>query len=319
MDPRKILGLPENAQLDRRDIKRQYRELAKKFHPDKGGDPDAFKLMSYAFKKLYHELKVAEVEKQFHELKFAYKEQYGDIAAGNSDLGRREGPAPTNDSEGFHKDFNAVFDEKRTPNPEFDFGYGESMAESSKTREDIDIRVHPKLEKLLKKKKKHDSKKQHAVFNKVFDEDVDFVSTETTVVTKFRVPEPLESCKSIPCSVIGESKLKDYSGENTTIRKLNYTDYMSAHNTSRLVSKKKHSEHGKYVSERPKDVDSIQNQRTNTAMTPEEIDAYNKMLREKNAREEMRLKAVQAADNAASIEYTSIMKDDILSRYRQIF
>ena len=46
----KILEVEKNATADK--IKSQYKILARKYHPDKGGDPDKFKEISEAYENL---------------------------------------------------------------------------------------------------------------------------------------------------------------------------------------------------------------------------------------------------------------------------
>jgi DnaJ-domain-containing protein 1 len=45
-----LLGIEPGA--TKRDIKNAYRRMARKLHPDKGGDPEAFKAMYAAYRKL---------------------------------------------------------------------------------------------------------------------------------------------------------------------------------------------------------------------------------------------------------------------------
>ena len=45
-----ILGVPENASEE--EIKKKFRELAKKYHPDMGGDPEKFKKILEAYRVL---------------------------------------------------------------------------------------------------------------------------------------------------------------------------------------------------------------------------------------------------------------------------
>ena len=51
----KILEVNRNSSID--DIKKQYKILAKKYHPDKGGNEDKFKEISEAFQNLSDPLK----------------------------------------------------------------------------------------------------------------------------------------------------------------------------------------------------------------------------------------------------------------------
>lgn len=56
-DPYEVLGVERNASQD--DIKKAYRKLAVKHHPDKGGDPEKFKEISGAYEVLSDEQKRA--------------------------------------------------------------------------------------------------------------------------------------------------------------------------------------------------------------------------------------------------------------------
>ena len=49
-DPHTILGVPRDASKE--DIKKAYRKLAMKYHPDKGGDPQKFQEISNAYDDL---------------------------------------------------------------------------------------------------------------------------------------------------------------------------------------------------------------------------------------------------------------------------
>lgn len=45
-----VLGVDQNASVD--EIKKAYRRLAIRHHPDKGGDPESFKEVSHAYEIL---------------------------------------------------------------------------------------------------------------------------------------------------------------------------------------------------------------------------------------------------------------------------
>ena len=49
MSPWDVLGLPPGAPPD--EIKKAYKALARKHHPDKGGDPEEFKRISKAYEE----------------------------------------------------------------------------------------------------------------------------------------------------------------------------------------------------------------------------------------------------------------------------
>ena len=60
----KILELSSDASID--EIKRHYKLLARKYHPDKGGDPDKFKELSEAFQILSDPKKKANYDNPFY-------------------------------------------------------------------------------------------------------------------------------------------------------------------------------------------------------------------------------------------------------------
>ena len=43
------LHIPQNSSTD--DIKKAYRKLSLKYHPDKGGSEEVFKILNYPYKK----------------------------------------------------------------------------------------------------------------------------------------------------------------------------------------------------------------------------------------------------------------------------
>ncbi len=55
IDPYKMLGIQQNATLD--EVKDAYRQLARLHHPDKGGNPETFKIIKLAFKMILDNIK----------------------------------------------------------------------------------------------------------------------------------------------------------------------------------------------------------------------------------------------------------------------
>lgn len=76
----KILGVDEGASNE--DIKKRYRELAKKLHPDKGGNEEEFKKVSGAYDILSDENKRKEYDAQKrmggHEFNFGHFSHFGE-------------------------------------------------------------------------------------------------------------------------------------------------------------------------------------------------------------------------------------------------
>lgn len=55
INPYQILGIPTNSTLDV--VKEAYRQLATRHHPDKGGNPETFKIVKLAFKMIVDNIK----------------------------------------------------------------------------------------------------------------------------------------------------------------------------------------------------------------------------------------------------------------------
>ena len=64
-NPYKVLSLSKDASLE--DIKKRYKKLARKYHPDKGGDPQLFVYIDTAYKILSN-----------NELRYEYDTKYLD-------------------------------------------------------------------------------------------------------------------------------------------------------------------------------------------------------------------------------------------------
>lgn len=123
-----ILGVPRNAAKE--EIKKAYRTLAHKFHPDKGGDEARFKEVNEAYQILSDEKKRAQYD------------QFGQVFEGGGQQGGFEWPG------GFHFDFGGG----GNANPgEFDFadvfedflgmGLGSSARTKTRERKGKDIRL----------------------------------------------------------------------------------------------------------------------------------------------------------------------------------
>jgi curved DNA-binding protein CbpA len=216
INPYEVLNVSKNFTWN--DLKESYRKLAINTHPDKqGGNKELFNIITICFKKLAAELKKREEEKSHQDLKkgsndYFYRMTTDTIPHPSEVLAPNE--KFTNDK------FNKNFEKCKLYEEEIEFGYGSKMDESTKKREDINI------EKLIKK-----NKIDNESFNEIFNKNVP-VNKE---LIKYRVPEPQMLAKSLQFTELGGKRPDDYSSSIEKTNTLAYTDYMRAHEGTRLV------------------------------------------------------------------------------------
>lgn len=134
----KILGIAKEATAE--EIKKAYRKLAHKYHPDKGGDEEKFKEISEAYQTLSNKDKKAQYD------------QFGQTF---------EGAGP---SSGFGFDFSSMRDKFSEDGVEFDnlgemfediFGFGRGQKKRDVRRgKDIEIDLEVSLKDILNKQEK---------------------------------------------------------------------------------------------------------------------------------------------------------------------
>ena len=214
-DPAQILGLDKNLKYDINEIKKTYRNLALKYHPDKGGSEEIFKILTKAYIALSKKNEKDNYkEKSFYDLKSQYKNN--------------------NDETQFQEDefdvkhFNSIFDEYKLEDLEVDNGYGEWMKD--------DTKEPSKPSKIFNQKFNLD------VFNKVFDElkpDDEVNNKVNEQITVYKEPEILPVGAGLQYSDVDYNKIGDYSREfnvNDSTKGLFFTDYKKAHTNTTLIN-----------------------------------------------------------------------------------
>ena len=201
------------------ELKEAYRKLAINTHPDKqGGNKDLFNIITICFKKLGDELKRREDDKGHHDLK-KQSNDYFHKMTNNEQAHPSEVLAPS-DIKMTPTKFNKNFEKCKLYDEEIEFGYGSKMEVSTKVREDISI------EKLIKK-----NKIDNESFNNLFNKNVPV----NKALIKYREPEPLILAKTLQFTELGGKRPDDYSSSIEKNSSLAYTDYMRAHDGTRLV------------------------------------------------------------------------------------
>lgn len=282
----KTLGVSQTDSLDK--IRKRYKELARKLHPDKGGDEDVFQLIQQSYCVILKEFKNKQEDRQHHELKSDYLHQ--------SENYKPSSESYMNISE---KDmFNQVFEQHRTPSV-MDSGYGDIMTKSSGIREGINI---------------DNTMKKFTIdnFNKKFDEIP--TSKKSKHLVKKEVVEPYHAPKTLTFTTLGQSNISDFSGNNDNIRNLQYTDYQKAHTTSKLIDPKQL----KLKKEGVVSMKEAEKKRNNMRMTftPKEKERYEKHLDKEKDNEEKRLKNLESYDNYAASNFEKAKA--IIQQYREL-
>ncbi len=200
------------------ELKEAYRKLAINTHPDKqGGNKELFNIITICFKKLGDELKKREEDKLHFDLKKQSKDYFHKIT---NDISPHPSEVLASNDKFTNERFNKNFEKCKIYDEENEFGYGSKMEESTKKREDINI------EKLIKK-----NKIDNESFNELFNKNVPV----NKQLIKYQIPEPLILARSLQFTELGGKRPDDYSSSIEKNNSLAYTDYMRAHDGTRLV------------------------------------------------------------------------------------
>ena len=215
-DPEQILGLDKNIKHDINDIKKAYRNLALRYHPDKGGSEEIFKILTKAYIILTKKSeKDSYTEKSFFDLK--------------SQVQNNTSESIVKEEEDFDvQHFNSIFNKNRLEDLEVDNGYGDWMKNETK--------------EVSKSGKIFNQKFNLDIFNKVFDELKTDDESNTKVaeqITVYKEPEILPIGAGLQYSDVDYNKVGDYSREfnvNDNTKGLFFTDYKKAHTNTTLIN-----------------------------------------------------------------------------------
>lgn len=237
ISPYQVLNVHPECNYD--ELKTQFKILAKKYHPDKGGDKYIFNLLVDSFKSILHDMKLKNTDKDFHALKSEF----------TKDSKTKTEYVTAN--EDFHQRFNQFFTENRTKDETVEKGYDKFINEH-------DVKTSNKHYKIQKYKEPVGN-----ILSKL-----DFYELGTNV--------------------------KDYSGRNDDMRKLQYMDYQYAHTTSKLIDPNQVQQRTDF-----KSLDDIKQKRgaENFEMTNDDKLFYEKVDKLKNRREQKRIENLTKFDN----------------------
>jgi curved DNA-binding protein CbpA len=283
LDPYEVLNVNKNFTWE--ELKDAYRRTALMTHPDKeGGNEKIFNIVTKCFEFLAKEYKKRDADKPHYMLKEQSKnfflDQKNSMPHPSEIYGKRD------NSEPFEKRFNKTFNLCRVENEEMDFGYGDFMDKSSKSREDISIN------NIF-----NGNKVDASSFNEAFKRNV----APSKEIIKYKEPEPLQLAKSIQYTELGGKRPDDYSSsvEQQSKNGLTYTDYMKAYSNTRLVDEDmiKSKKEFKSVEE----YENYRDKRIKKKLSPKELQMQEIKRAQSEKEEEDRLARLRAYDDHISM------------------
>lgn len=199
-----IFGINKN--YTEKELKLSYKKLALKYHPDRGGDINKFKLITQFYEKLSENLLLKKNDKQFTELKNGSQDY---IKKQNSDNNKNL----KMNMENFNQTkFNQIFNENSVDIDDSEhFGYGDWI--NNNKCDKTDIKKTPMTDSF-----------NLSTFNRGYNEN----NKQTKDIVEYKIPDAFELADSLSYRELGQG-----SNINYTTKK--YSDFKEAHTTSRLA------------------------------------------------------------------------------------
>lgn len=265
----KVLKVDENYTEE--SLKRAYLKMAMKYHPDKGGNADAFQLIakSYALlNDLYQ--KQHQHEKNMNRNIQQLQEEHREVPV-TANPNKYVFSNGKNDRFDVNM-FNKMYQENRLGDPT-DYGYGEWLNEEQKE-------ATPEL---------FSDKFNVNMFNKVF-EQTKKVNRKEEQIIQYTEPATISLKGENYFSSLGDDNISDFSGNGIT--GLSFTDVKKAHTNNTLIDPQT-VQYKTYNS-----VKQYENERSKMSFQMNETDRqyYEQKKREDELREQKRLQNVSYRD-----------------------
>ena len=199
-----IFGINKN--YTEKELKLSYKKLALKYHPDRGGDINKFKLITQFYEKLSENLLLKKNDKQFTELKNGSLDYIKKQSSDNKKNLQMN-------MENFNQTkFNQIFNENSVDIDDSEhFGYGDWINSNKYDKTDI-------------KKTPMTGSFNLSTFNRGYNEN----NKQTQDIVEYKIPDAFELSDSLSYRELGQG-----SNINYTTKK--YSDFKEAHTTSRLA------------------------------------------------------------------------------------
>jgi curved DNA-binding protein CbpA len=254
LDPYEILQVDYDASIS--EIRQNFKHLVLQHHPDKGGNPRYFQIIkeayAYVYKQKNEEIKLSKRENMTQQQYMNNRKNDDPYSNPNRQVNHHPGDSYNrNDATLINprsfdvNNFNSIYQRNRMEDVN-DEGYGDTMVESSKAREEVD--------QLAKHKVKQFNKQELVIYEE---------------------PEAICNMKQ-QYQELGVDKTSDY-GNKSLGRNIHYTDYMNAYSEKDQITANTRN----VRKEEYKTVGQLQAQRNNVSYDMNEEDMRKQRLREK--------------------------------------
>ena len=283
-NPYKILSLSKNYTL--KQLKKSYKVMAMKTHPDRGGDPRVFKIITKSYMFLLNEYKRKNNSHGYNELqKDSQKWMETQTSGENTAMNMENGKFNINK-------FNQIYSENRL-NSVDDVGYGDWIS-SSKMDDDYEP------ENLFS------DQFNLNVFNDLFSSSCK--TQKQNKIVKYQEPTALNSANQLACIELGRNKISDFTSNNVSAvqsgkKKLHFTDYKKAHTETTFTDKCGNPKRGNF-----KSIGELKSDRKNIQykMTPKQRELYERNKRREQRLEKERLHRLESQDRMVFSNYKKI-------------
>jgi curved DNA-binding protein CbpA len=278
-NPYEILELKNNDN-NKEHIKRAYKKLALKYHPDKAGEKytQRFQLITQSYIYL---LKKSDQENEIKN-KMSVKVENKDY---EDDVNEQVHNIHLNKDKFDINTFNTIFEKYKVPDV-YDDGYIDLLNEKmEQTKEDSNFAFGTNFNK--------------EIFNSHFDKQKKKKSS--TEMIEYNEPDALDASSSYGFSELGVSKVNDYGVKNSN--NLSYTDYKKAHIDDNLLIDANKVKYKEY-----KSVEQLENDRSRISFTQSNEDKlrYDMFERKKREDEDKRLNYLKERDELLTNQFKKI-------------
>lgn len=290
MDPYRVLNVPKTVTME--ELKRAYRDMAFKTHPDRGGSDALFDLVTSSFKTIFKRLKLAESDKTFEELKRGSRKD-----SSTQPPRRRPIASVSDDQEGGDESrdfsieaFNRLFDQHRLPDVHRDTGHGDFLKTAETKQGGRPANMSQFHDAFVERTARDDAKSKHLVLVR-----------EPTFVNGTGAGTFVE---------LGVQNVEDFSGDNRSRKTLHFSDVALAHTTSRIVDPKTVTQRRAY-----KSIEDVETDRALVSydMSPEQRAAYDERLREERMADKARIDRQRERDERAYKLYDDVHRSMLMA------